>query len=216
MLLLSPALADRSYAQTEATQEKPAEEAVVLLAEEGRGEDGEEGAVGEPEEQQKTVGIEEIKVTAEKREADVQEVPVAISAFSGDQLFEAGVENVDELSFNVPSFHYGEVLGSARITIRGVSSSGGASDQATAFHVDGVYQNSSLIPSGLTFYDLERVEVLRGPQGTLYGRNATGGAINVISYPPSDEYEFSYEQTFGTYSQYLTKTVLISPSSKTN
>jgi iron complex outermembrane receptor protein len=143
-------------------------------------------------------GVEEILVTAERREASLQDVPIAISAFSGERLAEGGIERIDELSFNVPNFHYGTDLGRARITIRGVSTSGG--DQATAFHVDGIYQNSEFFPAGMTFYDIERIEVLRGPQGTLYGRNATGGSVNVISKRPTHDFEIFGDLQVGNYS----------------
>lgn len=154
--------------------------------------------------------IEEIVVTSSKRQADVQDTAIAISAFTGSQLDAAGVGQLQDLAFQVPNLHYGVEFGLARITIRGVSTALGA-DASTAFHVDGVYQNDPGLPATLTFFDVARVEVLRGPQGTLYGRNATGGAINAVSNPPSDELELFGDVQVGTYEQRLGRFALNVP-----
>lgn len=126
-----------------------------------------------------------IIVTAQKREQTLQEVPIAITALSAADLEAARIEDTLDLQFNVPN-----VLLSANrnITIRGVGSQsfGGTSDTNI-----GVLNNGVFLQSGTTFgeyFDLERIEVLRGPQGTLQGRNTTGGVINFISQKPTDEY----------------------------
>lgn len=126
-----------------------------------------------------------IIVTAQKREQTLQEVPIAITALSAADLEDARIEDTLDLQFNVPN-----VLLSANrnITIRGVGSQsfGGTSDTNI-----GVLNNGVFLQSGTTFgeyFDLERIEVLRGPQGTLQGRNTTGGVINFISQKPTDEY----------------------------
>lgn len=126
-----------------------------------------------------------IIVTAQKREQTLQEVPIAITALSAADLEAARIEDTLDLQFNVPN-----VLLSANrnITIRGVGSQsfGGTSDTNI-----GVLNNGVFLQSGTTFgeyFDLERIEVLRGPQGTLQGRNTTGGVINFISQKPIDEY----------------------------
>ncbi len=154
-------------------------------------------------------GLEQITVTAEKRSANLQNVPIAISAFSGEELMTRGVEDMNSLSFQVPSFHYGEVLGTARITIRGIAQAAG--DPATTFHVDGVYQANGTIANSLTFYDVERVEVLRGPQGTLYGRNSTAGSVNVITRKPVDDYEAFADISYGSYDQIFSRATLNLP-----
>ena len=148
-------------------------------------------------------GIEEILVTAERRSSKLQETPTAITALSGAQLFDRGIYDVESLATQVPNFQYGETFGVARITIRGIGNEG-LTDPSTAFHIDGVYQNNQTAASALTFYDIAQVEVLRGPQGTLWGRNSTAGAINVSTRPPTHELEIfgdllrgSYEQWFG-------------------
>lgn len=158
-------------------------------------------------------GIEEIVVTAEKRETSLQDTPLAVSAFTGADLDAAGMEEIEDLTFAVPNLHFGRTiggpLGGGGITIRGISSAGG--DRSTAFHVDGIYVDAGAAPEVLTFFDVERVEVLRGPQGTLYGRNATGGAINVISRPPSPDFEIGGDVQVGTYDQIRSRAVLNAP-----
>ncbi len=158
-------------------------------------------------------GIEEIVVTAQKRETVLQDTPLSISAFSGAELDAAGMEEFEDLAFVIPNFHYGRTLGGplggGGITIRGVSSAGG--DRSAAFHVDGVYINANAAPEVLTFFDVQRVEVLRGPQGTLYGRNATGGAINVISNPPQPELELAGDIQVGTFDQIRSRAILNAP-----
>ncbi len=148
-------------------------------------------------------GIEEILVTAQKRSTNIQETPTAITALSGAQLFDRGIYDIESLATQVPNFQYGETFGIARITIRGIGNQG-FTDPSTAFHIDGIYQNNPTAASALTFYDIGQVEVLRGPQGTLWGRNSTAGAINVSTRGPVHEFEIfgdllrgSYEQWFG-------------------
>ena len=162
------------------------------------------------EEEQQRLGIEEITVTAERRETAAQSTPVAVSAFTGTFLDDQGYYNFEDVSTFVPNIQFGRTLvGSGGITIRGVSSSAG--DRATAFHVDGIYVNRSSAAEGITFYDVQRVEVLRGPQGTLYGRNATGGSINVITNPPGPDFEVLGDIQFGTYDQILPRLALNIP-----
>jgi iron complex outermembrane receptor protein len=131
--------------------------------------------------------LQEIVVTAQRRSENMQRVPIAITAVSGDTLVRQGITQAQGLVAVVPGLSIGQANGpTTQIYLRGVgtSSANAYSDNAVAFNVDGVYiaRNTGL---GGQLYDLERVEVLKGPQGTLYGRNATGGAINVITEPPS-------------------------------
>ena len=161
----------------------------------------------EPDESE---GIEDIYVTAERRETRLQETPVAISVFSGADLNEQGYLDFEDVSFSVPNVQYGRTLvGSGGVTIRGISSSVG--DRSTAFHFDGIYIDRGGAVEGLTFFDIKQVEVLRGPQGTLYGRNATGGAINVISNPPVADFEAFGDIQFGAYNQVLWRGALNVP-----
>ncbi len=155
-------------------------------------------------------GIETITVTAQKRSQTLQEVPAAVSAISGQRLDAAGITQVQELQTLVPNMHFGQERGEAKITIRGVSNAQGT-DQSTAVHLDGIYQNRARSITALTFFDIQRVEVLRGPQGTLYGRNATGGAMNIISTPPGPEFEAFGDIQFGDYQQKLARGALNAP-----
>jgi iron complex outermembrane receptor protein len=126
--------------------------------------------------------LEEVVVTAEKRGESIQNVPISMTALTGDSLRDAGVTNATELASQVPSLAIGNNGDSIEIFVRGIGSTNDTEvgDPAVAFNVDGVYIGR---PSGAggTFFDVNRIEVLRGPQGTLYGRNATAGAVNVIT-----------------------------------
>ena len=155
-------------------------------------------------------GIEEITVTAKKRATNLQETPTAITALTGAQLFDRGIYDVEQLATQVPNFQYGETFGIARITIRGVGNQG-FTDPSTAFHIDGVYQNNPTAASSLAFYDLSGIEVLRGPQGTLWGRNSTAGAINVSTRRPIHDFEVFGDMLFGSYNQYSGRGVVNVP-----
>ncbi|MDD9997682.1 MAG: TonB-dependent receptor [Rhodospirillaceae bacterium] len=127
--------------------------------------------------------IEEIVVTAQRREASAQDTPIAINALSGDQLDDYGVIGADDLeqSFvGITTNNSGAV--NAGISIRGVGTSSFhvSSQQSVAVYIDNIYQISPFT-SAIAAFDMERLEVLRGPQNTLYGRNTTGGAINFYS-----------------------------------
>lgn len=130
--------------------------------------------------------LEEIIVTAEKISANVQDIPISIATLSGDQILQAGVQETRDLARLVPGldvqFSSG---GGSSFFIRGIGSLAlnAYGDPAVAFSTDGVYFSRPYGPN-TTLYDVERVEVLKGPQGTLYGRNATSGAINVITRKP--------------------------------
>lgn len=129
---------------------------------------------------------QEIVVTAFKRKENLQDIPAAVSAISGDDLQKLGVVNVQSLTQAVPSVNFGEHAGTTLITIRGVGSTvdSGVTEPTVATYIDGVFMPRSTM-GFLRAVDLDRIEVLRGPQGTLYGRNATGGAINFISAAPT-------------------------------
>ncbi len=139
-----------------------------------------------PAEDQPAVGLEEIVVTAQHREESSQRAAVALNVISTQQLENAGVATSSALNTAVPSLYITRGGGvTASYFIRGVGNftNNGYTDPAIAFNVDGVYYGRPGSTIG-AFYDLERIEVLKGPQGTLYGRNATGGAINVLTAKP--------------------------------
>lgn len=133
-----------------------------------------------------TNGLEVIEITSQRRVENVQKAALAISAVSTEQLARSGVTQPDQLSQLVPALQINKTGGSGNsFYIRGVGTQGTNSfaENAVAFNIDGTYIGRPVSVVG-AFFDLERLEVLKGPQGTLYGRNATGGAINVITQKP--------------------------------
>ena len=142
----------------------------------------------------------EIIVTAQKRAADASHVPIALSVFTGDILQKSGIVNVSSLSQLAPGLEVGSASHGPSITIRGVSATDVTSkgEQNVVFSLDGISIGRSQL-TGLAFFDLERVEVLRGPQGTLYGKSATGGVINVITAKPVDHLDGSVSAEIGNY-----------------
>ncbi|GGB19476.1 TonB-dependent receptor [Sphingomonas metalli] len=130
-------------------------------------------------------GLADIVVTAQRRTENLQRVAVPVTAVTGDALVNAGVTETANLSKLVPSLVVQPTGGTTSFFLRGVgtASQNSFSENAIAFNFNGVYIGRPTAPAGV-FYDLERVEVVKGPQGTLYGRNATGGAINVLPRRP--------------------------------
>jgi iron complex outermembrane recepter protein len=152
-------------------------------------------------------GIAEIVVTAQRRQESAQDVPIAISAFSADQLAEQGISNTLQLGQYVPNLFAinNTGLGSANgYYLRGLGNTESIAtfDPPVGTYVDDIYlsrQNAN----NLSFLDVERIEVLRGPQGTLFGRNTTGGAISVIMKDPGDEVGGFAELGYGRYDRKL-------------
>ena len=137
-----------------------------------------------------TVELQEITVTAQKREQSLSDVSLSVSAVAADALVNSQTNSIESLQFLVPSISFGNDFNFAKLFIRGIglNSSFPGADPSVALHVDGaVIAQAGAQMSAM--FDLERVEVLRGPQGTLYGRNATGGAVNLISAKPSASLE---------------------------
>jgi iron complex outermembrane receptor protein len=131
--------------------------------------------------------LEEIVVTATKRETSLMDTAISISAFSSERLQELGIDDLNDLSVNTPGL---SITGGERITIRGVGIDSLALgiDPSVGSYIDGFYVRGVGPYVVNNFYDVERIEVLRGPQGTLYGRNTAGGAINIISKKPEREF----------------------------
>jgi len=129
--------------------------------------------------------MEEVVVTADKRSESVQDVSASITALNSDMLARAGIEDVTRLEHVVPGMRMGMSGNEARIAMRGTRSNnvGTEGEPTVGIFQDGIYVATSTQALG-SYVDLERIEVLRGPQGTLYGRNTFGGAINVISKAP--------------------------------
>jgi iron complex outermembrane receptor protein len=161
--------------------------------------------------------LEEMVVTAQKREQNLQDVPIAITAY-GDAALEAkGAIDIGSLSASVPSLTftpYPSASGALIMYMRGQ----GANDVgqitkegAVGMYIDGVYMARPQ-SSSMDLADIERIEVLRGPQGTLYGRNTTGGAINIHTKKPTGEFNFKEHLTFGNQGRFRTLTTLDLPS----
>ena len=132
--------------------------------------------------------LEEVVVTAQRRAESVQDVPIAINAFSEEQLKAVGIDSTLDIQLKVPGLHLEPLAGHGFAYVRGVGTDTltPGLEPTTAVHIDGVYlpRLTSIISD---FYDPERVEVIKGPQGTLFGRNATGGVIHFLSRKPENE-----------------------------
>lgn len=146
--------------------------------------------------------IEEVIVTAQKRAENVQDVPIAITAATAGLLEKTGISSSDELTQVVPNLQFSRQVGSATPFIRGVGTKNSSvgDESSVSTYVDGVYY-SSMAGSVMDFNNIERVEVLRGPQGTLFGRNATGGLIHVITKDPDFETAGMVGLGYGSYGE---------------
>ncbi|MAZ87373.1 MAG: hypothetical protein CL693_06995 [Cellvibrionaceae bacterium] len=136
-----------------------------------------------------TFALEEVVVTAQKREESLQDVPISVSAMSGDKITEAGIQNFEDVSSYIPNFIISQDSIGDKINIRGIQSGTQAGfEQSVGTFVDGVYRGRG-VQSRFSFLDIGMVEVLRGPQGTLFGKNTVAGALNIRSAKPTEEFE---------------------------
>ena len=146
--------------------------------------------------------MEEVVVTAQKREQNIQDVGIAITAYTGDQLNELGISDPDQLDAMVPGLMVTDfgMTTTTVMTLRGSTQLDFADHQEppVAVYIDGAY-NSYIGGVGQSFYDIDRVEVLKGPQGTLFGRNATGGLVHLITNKPTQETEGYVQVTAGEF-----------------
>lgn len=144
--------------------------------------------------------VEEIVVTAQNRQQNVQDVPIAISVISGEKLESQGITDFTDVQRAAPELNITSDTSLTKVSIRGVGTlgQGPTVDQSIAVNIDGEYINRPQILNAAIF-DLDRVEVLRGPQGTLYGRNSTGGAVNFITRKPGKEFAVNLSGTYGNY-----------------
>jgi len=163
-----------------------------------------------------TKALEEVIVTAQKREQSVQEVPVAITALSQESLETNRVVNVMDLTGLAPNVTARPSAGGngvASFSMRGVVSYGvvPGSDREVSIYIDGIYVGS---PQGSIFNlpDIAQLEVLRGPQGTLFGRNATAGAINITTHDPAGEFGLRQDLSYGNHAYYRQRTSVDSPT----
>ena len=159
--------------------------------------------------------IEEVVVTATKKEESVQDLAISIEALTAESLADNQVYDVSDLAEITPGLETAKVIGSGSgWVVRGIGSGGiGAGVVASVVTaINGHSVNDSVV-ADTGFMDLERVEVLKGPQGTLYGRNAANGVINLITARPTSEFEGSYDVEIGTYGKVTTKAVVNMPFS---
>lgn len=165
-------------------------------------------------------GVEEIIVTAERREQRLQDVPISIVALSTRDLDNKGIDDLTDLRSEVPALHitpHPNSASTARIFLRGIGNNDDqvTQDPSVGIYLDGVYVARS---QGLAMEvaELERIEVLRGPQGSLYGRNATGGAINFITKAPVlGEWSAEQRLTYGNYDLFRLRTRVNVPIGET-
>ena len=143
-----------------------------------------------------TQTLEEIVVTAQIREQSLQDVPISVTAIDGEVIEDRSVDNLSSLSASVPNFYVAETQIDTTISIRGVRSGANKGfEQSVPLNFDGItYPRSQLARTPLV--DLERVEVLRGPQPTLFGKNAVGGVVSVTSAKPTEEFEGKFSTSF--------------------
>jgi iron complex outermembrane receptor protein len=157
-----------------------------------------------PPEREPRSAIEEMVVTAQRKSESLQEVPIAVSAFNAESLELQQITTFSDLQFTAPNVNFTKTnFTGSNFSIRGVGSATGAASGSpgVAFHV-----NEAALPSPVyaaEYFDLERVEVLRGPQGTLYGQSATGGVVNVITAKPNlEEFGADVEVEYGNYNTF--------------
>jgi iron complex outermembrane recepter protein len=153
--------------------------------------------------------IEELVVTAEKREQSLQDVPVAVTAYTSERRDVLGVATVEDLARVTPSIAY---TNNDRLSIRGFGRLTNAigTDPSVALYSDGIFSNSMADSSTPSLF-IERTEILRGPQGTLYGRNSIGGALNIISKRPAYEFSGEVRATVGNYGTWQTDALVTGP-----
>ena len=158
--------------------------------------------------------VQEIVVTAQRREESLQKVPVAVTAIGADQLAALRVSSVRDMAGLAPSLQLNTQgqQSNPTIIIRGVASgtSSNSVDPKVGIYIDGVYIGRA-VGSLLDFSDIQRVEVLRGPQGTLFGRNATAGAISIVTAAPKGEWGLRATASYGNYNAWRGKVSLDLP-----
>lgn len=176
------------------------------------------GAAGaQDQETVETVGgLQEITVTAQKREESLQDVPIAVTALSADDLEKAHITSLAGIGNRIPNFQFGRQSSSAGLaaySIRGINANDTQSqlDAGVGVYLDGVYigRNATAV---FDLADIERIEVLRGPQGTLFGRNTTGGAISFITRAPTGEFGIRQDLTAGRYDEFRSRTRIDLPA----
>jgi len=174
-------------------------------------------SMAQTEENNSALALEEIIVTAQKRAEDMQSIPISVTAFNGAFLRENSITHLSEIARRTPSFVWAESSGAAPyLFIRGIGTEGPSTyaggDPSVTVMIDNVYIGR-IGGSSFDLYDLERVEVLRGPQGTIFGKNAVGGLVHLISKKPSQEPTASVSATVGNFNRMDLKGLVSGPLS---
>ena len=149
--------------------------------------------------EQSSAAIEEVVVTAQRRSESLQDVPLAITVITGDELDAMGIDDIKGITERTPGFTMGSFnAGQPQLYIRGIGSNedSPAGDQSVIVFIDEVYIGRSA-GMDMDLFDLERVEVLRGPQGTLFGKNVVGGAVSLVTSKPTEDLDIRLESTVG-------------------
>ncbi len=157
--------------------------------------------------------VEEVIITAEKREANLQDTPVAVSAYTSRTRELLGITTIQDLTNFTPGLSYSTSLDRASLRGIGRNTNNLASDPGVATYVDGFYNSSTRAAAGSPLF-VQRIEVLRGPQGTLYGRNSIGGTINVISPRPTNEWYGEVRGAYASYDRHVIEGVVSGPISE--
>jgi len=171
-------------------------------------------------ESESVLALEEIVVTAQKREQSLQDVPISVVAYNTDQLAAQGIDDLTDIAATVPNLvvnSFNNDPSAVRLFIRGIGQNDVqlTQDPSVALYLDGVYIGTSF-GTGFEGVDIERLEVLRGPQGTLYGRNATGGAVNIVTKRASiDGLEFQQDLSTGNAGLFKSRTMVNVPLTDT-
>jgi iron complex outermembrane receptor protein len=154
--------------------------------------------------------IQELVVTAEKREQALQDIPVAISAFTSEQRDIVGIQSIQDMTNFTPGLQYS--TSTDRVSLRGLGRLTNvlSADASVANYADGVYETFAVRAGSSTLF-LDRVEILRGPQGTLYGRNSIAGAINIISRRPTEDPYGELRVTYGNYNRSIVEGAISGP-----
>lgn len=162
-----------------------------------------------------TPALEEVIVTAERRSQPLQKVPVSITTLTDKDIEKSKIGSIIDVQQYVPGLAVTQAsTGQALVFIRGIGTDivGSGVEDAVAVYIDGVYQ-SRAAATAMQFIDVDRIEVLKGPQGILYGRNATGGAINIISKTPGAEKSAQFDIQSGSYNQKIIRGTASGPLS---
>ncbi len=162
------------------------------------------------ENQDEKRAIEEVIVTAQRRKRNIQDSPLAVSVISPPAIRQMRLHNIEDISTRIPGLTVSNFsLGQPTLHVRGVGSNddGAALDNSIVMFIDDVYVGR-ITAINMNFFDLERIEILRGPQGTLYGKNAIGGAVNITSNSPSEELSGYAEITLGNYNRFDSRAMI--------